>query len=451
MVSRKFFLLIAIQIIFILITSLLISYLFFKSSYILLPINIFFILIFQTIFLIRYINRFNKNITVHIESLVNNDLSNLKSLESKNKSFIKLNKSLQLLYDKLELAEIKKTLEYEYHKYSIEHINVGFISFNNENGKIRYINKAAKDLLSIDTPNNIKKLKEVSNNLVHVLRELNPGQSKLLKLLIDNELLQLSIKITEIKLLDEKIRLVSIQNIKNELEEHELESWQRLIRILTHEIMNSIAPITSATKSLHNFLTVDESPIKRSEISDRIIKDSVTGLEAIRIRSDGLLNFVKQYRSLTDLPKPNFKTFRVIDLFQHIETLMRDELARENIKLEVSVLTKDATLTADCNLVEQNIINLITNSIFALKEKQNKSIKLLAQFGKNEKPDIIVIDNGKGIPKENLDKIFIPFFTTRKSGSGIGLSLARQIMHLHNGNITVHSISDEETKFILSF
>lgn len=451
MVSRKFFLFISIQIILILITSVLISYLFFKSSYILLPLNIFFILIFQTIFLIRYINRFNKNVTAHIESLVNNDFSNLKSLESKNKSFVKLNKSLQLLYEKLELVEIEKTLEYEYHKYSIEHVNVGLISFNKENGKIRYINKAAKDLLSIETLNNIKKLTEVSNKLVHVLQELNPGQSKLLKLLIDNELLQLSIKITEFKLLDEKIRMVSIQNIKNELEENELDSWQKLIRILTHEIMNSIAPITSATKSLHNFLTVDESPIKSSEISDKIIKDSVTGLEAIQIRSDGLLNFVKQYRSLTNLPIPNFKTFRVIDLFKHIKTLMRDELARENINLEVSVLTKDITLTADYNLVEQNIINLITNSVFALKEKPNKLIKFVAQLGKNEKPEIIVIDNGKGIPKENLDKIFIPFFTTRVSGSGIGLSLARQIMHLHNGNITVHSRPHEETKFILSF
>ncbi|MBU8892652.1 MAG: hypothetical protein KOO66_07720 [Bacteroidales bacterium] len=451
MVSKNFYFKLIVQIFLILISSAAASYFYFESSLILIPLNIVFLIIFQSILLIRYINKFNKKIAFHLESLTNNDYTHFKSLKSKNKAFKALDYKLKILYDKLKNAEIEKTLEYEYHKYSIEHVNVGLISYNKENGKIKYINKAAKELLSIKTLINIKKLTEVSEELLRVIRELNSGQSKLFKLLLDNELLQLSVKISEFKLLDEKIRLVSIQNIKNEIEESELDSWQKLIRILTHEIMNSIAPITSATKSLHNFLTVDGSPKKSSKISDKIIEDSVTGLEAIQIRSNGLLNFVKQYRSLTNLPDPNYTKFRVTDLFKHIETLMKNELEREDISLEISILNEDLALTADFNLIVQIIINLITNSVFALQAKTNKLISLVAQLGKNEKPEIIVIDNGEGVPSDNLDKIFIPFFTTRYEGSGIGLSLVRQIMHLHNGNITVHSRPDEATRFILSF
>jgi len=448
MVSKFFYFKVIIQILLILISGFIAFYLYFDSKYVLLPINIGFLIIFQSIILIRYINRFNKSIAYHLGSLINNDFTHVKNLSLKNKSLSGLNETLKVIYKKLETSEIEKTVEYQYHRYSIDHVNVGLISFAKESGEIKYMNKAAKDLLEIQTIRFIGKIKDTSKELYKIIQTLNVGQAKLFKFRTEVELLQLSIKIAEFKLLEETIKLVSIQNIKKEIEESELESWQKLIRILTHEIMNSVAPIVSATKSLSNFLTVNGVPKRSSEVSDKLIKDSVLGLEAINTRSDGLLEFVNQYRNLTNLPQANFSTFKIIDLFNQVNVFLKTEFEINNIDFEYNIANNEMMLTADFKLIEQTLINIILNSIHALESKEHKKIKLIAYII-NDCPVIEVYDNGKGIPVENMDKIFIPFFTTREGGSGIGLSLARQIMQLHNGNISVSSKINEGTRFTI--
>lgn len=446
MISKNFYFKIIFQIVLILITGCAAYYFYFKSNYVLLPLNISFIVVFQTVLLIRFINKFNKTIAFQLDSLINSDFLHIKNLNEKNKSFLNLNRKLKILYEKIEESELEKTMEHQYHRYSIEHVNVGLISYIKKGGEIKYINKVAKIILGINIITSIEKLKDISDDLYKTINTLNPGQAKLFKLCSENELVHLSIKMAEFKLLNEKVRLVSIQNIKNEIEENELESWQKLIRILTHEIMNSVAPIISATKSLSNFLTENGIPKKSIDVTDKLIEDSVLGLEAINVRSDGLLEFVEQYRNLTNLPKPEYTEFKVYDLINQVAEFLKADFDINNIGFSYILNDKEIELTADFKLIEQILINLLINSIYALEHTANKKIELNA-YSTDEHIIIEIKDNGKGIPNENMDKIFIPFFTTREGGSGIGLSFVRQIMQLHNGTINVSSIINVGTTF----
>lgn len=241
-----------------------------------------------------------------------------------------------------------------------------------------------------------------------------------------------------------KYTLISLQNIHSELEEKEMEAWQKLIRVLTHEIMNSVTPISSLAGTVNKLLN-DPGKLD-DEISD--IKNAV---KTIQKRSEGLIHFVENYRNLTKIPKPNFETFRVSVLTDRIYNLMKNEFAGNNIKFNTSIVPDNLTLSADSELIEQVIINLLLNAKFAIKNQQNPEISIRSYTDAGSKVIIRVEDNGPGISKEIQDKIFIPFYTTKKDGSGIGLSLSRQIMRSHFGSITVVSKEGEGTAFILRF
>ena len=243
------------------------------------------------------------------------------------------------------------------------------------------------------------------------------------------------------------IKLVSLQNIQSELEEKELESWQKLIRVLTHEIMNSVAPISSLSNTVNDMLSNGAA----KKLDDVQIDDIKSAVNTIHRRSEGLINFVENYRNLTNIPKPNFEIFSVKVLFDRLQRLLQNDLEKYSIHLVIKVEPISLEVTADSDMIEQILINLIINSTHALKNIEKKIISLSA--GLNEKGMIIikVTDNGPGIPTDIQEKIFIPFFSTKSSGSGIGLSLARQIMRAHRGNIRVSSQQGEETTFTLIF
>ncbi|MCK4746220.1 MAG: sensor histidine kinase, partial [Bacteroidales bacterium] len=226
----------------------------------------------------------------------------------------------------------------------------------------------------------------------------------------------------------------------------------KLIRVLTHEIMNSITPIASLSSTLEIMLKgiTDGGNVKEDLDLDTIL-EILKALQTINKRSTGLLHFVNTYRNLTRIPKPNFKIFPVKDLFKNIYLLMKDEISSHKIKFVNQIEPEDIEVSADEQLIEQVIINLIRNSIHALENHKNPVIELKAFFNKRGRVTMQVADNGTGILPGVLDKIFIPFFTTKQSGSGIGLSLSRQILRLHNGTITANSRPEEETVFTLTF
>jgi len=334
----------------------------------------------------------------------------------------------------------------------MQHIEISMIAYHPD-GTIELFNNATKKLFRRNNLRNISDLSNVSEDLVKVFSTIKSGNKKLVKINDDNDLLQLSIYAKEFKLNDQLLTLVSIQNIQPELDDKEMDSWQKLISVLTHEIMNSITPIASLSSTVNSMI----GQVKSDEILElppsvqETIDDIQNALETINKRSTGLLHFVETYRSLTRLPKPNFSIFKVQSMFDDIERLMKEEMKSDNINITFSIQPDKLEMTADMELLEQVMINLIKNSAHALEGKANPKIDVSAKL--NERGNIIlqVTDNGQGILPDVIDKVFIPFFTTKTKGSGIGLSLSRQILRLHGGTITVHSIPEKETTFTLKF
>ena len=267
-----------------------------------------------------------------------------------------------------------------------------------------------------------------------------------------DDILQLAIYSTEFKVKEKLIILATINNIQSVLEEQETEAWQKLIRVLTHEIMNSITPIASLSSTLDIMLkSITDGGNIREDMDMDTVTEIQQALQTINKRSTGLLHFVNTYRNLTRIPKPNFRIFPVRDLYKNIYLLMEEELIESKIKFVTSIEPDNIRVSADEQLIEQVIINLIRNSIHALEGRKDPTIELKSYYNKRGRVTMQVTDNGSGILPEVLDKIFIPFFTTKQSGSGIGLSLSRQILRLHNGTISAYSVPDKETAFTMTF
>jgi signal transduction histidine kinase len=295
-------------------------------------------------------------------------------------------------------------------------------------------------------------LGEVKEDLPGMLTGMKAGDSTLIKVFTDNELLQLSVMATEFRMRGEDYILVSMQDIGTELDEKEIESWQKMIRVLTHEIMNSITPITSLASTVHE-MTVrrEEGKISMNQLDEEDAESVDSALVTIKNRSQGLLNFVDLYRNLTRIPKPNFRYFRVSELFERCHLLLQPKMEEIGIKCSRTVFPPDLMLTADPDLIDQVVINLMLNAIDAVREVENPQISIFATLNGSNRVTIDFRDNGVGIKPDVMDKIFMPFFTSKKQGSGVGLSLSRQIMHLHKGSISVRSRPEEGTVFTLVF
>jgi two-component system nitrogen regulation sensor histidine kinase NtrY len=247
------------------------------------------------------------------------------------------------------------------------------------------------------------------------------------------------------------IKLVTLQNIQPELQKQELEAWQNLTRVLRHEIMNSITPISSLTSTLREILDHDmEKKGDHYELKDEGAEDLRDGLSTIENRSKGLIKFIDAYREYTSLPKPHFKTILLREIIEKVAQLMRTELKKTKIKFHFECRNEYLTIQADEEMIEQVLINLLKNAIEALADTPDPHLSLIGSYDENT-IKIEVEDNGSGIIPEALEHIFVPFYTTKKTGSGIGLSLSRQIMQMHNGSITVESEPDVKTRFTLRF
>ncbi|MBT8367488.1 MAG: ATP-binding protein, partial [Deltaproteobacteria bacterium] len=312
------------------------------------------------------------------------------------------------------------------------------------------INNAAKKLLKIPRLGNIRDLDSISSKLAQKFIELSPGGNDLVKLQQDDELLQLSIYATGFVMRQQQLMLVAMQNIQSELAEEEMKSWQNLIRVLTHEIMNSITPIASLSSTAYGLLK-DERECEVPESMNETIDDVRHAVNTIEKRSKGLLTFIENYRELTRIPKPEFKMVKIKDLFERVEHLMKDQFEAYRINFHMQIDPESLEITADPALIEQVLINLCKNSAEAVNGVTRPKIKLKAVTDGLGNPVIKVIDNGKGITEEVAEKIFIPFFTTKQQGSGIGLSLSRQIIRLHKATIGVTSTPNEKTVFKLRF
>ncbi len=332
----------------------------------------------------------------------------------------------------------EKEVQYQYLQQILELVDTGIISYELASGDMNWMNPTFKNMLNIPYLKTIHSLKKRDEALYDAVVSIRPGETTVVSIQQDARRLKILLTATLFQTDNKYNKLVALQNIHEALEENEAAAWQKLLSVMTHEIMNSIAPIASLADTLK----------KRINFGDK--EDLELGLETIKNRSDGLLKFAESYRNLNKVAKLHLTKVYVRDIFENMLTLMQPTLEKKNIEIEV--VLKDPQLTAelDAHLVEQVVINLLLNAIKAVKDRQNPKI-ILSAYLEHQKIGIKIADNGTGISAELLDKIFIPFFSSKKSGSGIGLSLCKQIMLLHKGSIQALSIDGEGSAFILLF
>lgn len=410
------------------------------------------LIVFQVIGLIKHVESANREVVDFLNNIRYDDFSKTYKLNGEGKSFAELNAAFNEVIGRFRQIRAEKEANYQYLKTIIHHIGIGIISFD-QNGNVQIINNAAKRLFKINQLANIENLRGFSSELVEKLWNLRTGTRDLVKIYTSDEIIQLAIYAIELTLREEHYKLITLQNIHTELEEQEMEAWQKLIRVLTHEIMNSVTPISSLAATVESEIACLKENVEKG-ISAEDLEDMQMAIQTIQRRSEGLIRFVSDFRNLTHVPVPKFKNVKVAEIFNHISLLMNSEMEANQIKFEASVEPDTLIITADQEMIEQVLINLIKNAIQALNEcerKSNKQIILFAKQDEKSRPFIVVRDNGPGIDKDAIDRIFIPFFTTKKTGSGIGLSLSRQIMRQHKGSITAHSEVNLGTDFILKF
>ncbi len=405
---------------------------------------------YQVKSLITFLDRSNENMASFLDSIQFDDLSYSFKTESRDPSVKRLHKEMNEAMLKLRSARREKDSEFLFFKNIVMHVGIGLIVFK-EDGSIEIFNSAARKLLKMNKAEKIRDFSVVSEALVNVFEKLKTGGRELVRAKIGEELVQLSVYAIELTLRGENVKLISIQNIQSELEEKEMEAWQNLVRVLTHEIMNSVTPISSLAGIVEEELKPYVNDAYNEPLTREQLSDIHLSLQTISKRSDGLIHFVKEFRSLTSIPKPRPVEINVGVLLGELTVLHKRELADLNIQLLISVYPEDLTISADKNMVEQVLINLLRNAMQAFEEQDNRIIEIRAFVNEKSRPVISVKDNGTGIDSEAMEKIFIPFFTTKKTGSGIGLSLSRQIMRQHQGTLTVKSTVGKGTEFFMRF
>jgi nitrogen fixation/metabolism regulation signal transduction histidine kinase len=404
---------------------------------------------YQVKLLTEMLDRPQKNLTSLLNSVEFDDLTYSFRSNSDDPDVQQFHRELNEIMSRLRSSRQERDSEFLFFRNIVMHVGIGLIVFK-EDGAIEIFNGAARRLLKTSKISTIEDLKEVSEALVTVIRRLKTGGRELLRLKIRDDIVQLSVYAIELTLKGENVKLVSIQNIQSELEEKEMEAWQNLVRVLTHEIMNSVTPISSLAGTIESELKhhFDE---KTPVLSPEELKDIHLSLQTISKRSEGLIRFVKEFRSLTNIPKPKPTVIMTRALLEEIWMLHKMELTEKGIQLAIDVYPEDLTILADKGMIEQVLINLVKNAIQSFDEQTDRKITLRAFVSEKSRPVILVKDNGTGIDPDAIDKIFIPFFTTKKSGSGIGLSLSRQIMRQHQGTLNVKSEAGKGTEFFLRF
>jgi two-component system, NtrC family, nitrogen regulation sensor histidine kinase NtrY len=412
--------------------------------------GVIFLIVFQACILVNLVNKTNADLEKFFSSVQDHDSSIRFSENSKNYSFRKLHDRMNSLNQIIQNSKIENERTSHFLQSVVDHVNIGLLSFD-MNGTIEIYNKAAKRYLNVQQPLKLSSLKAKNYEIFKTINTIKPGQEVLHKMKTNNLLQSILVRATELKFESNVIKLVSFQDITNELDKKELDSWQRLIRVLTHEIMNSISPITSLTTVISGYFKKkdDENPIPLENIDHQIVLKTLSGLNTIEETGKGLLDFVDKYRSLTSLPKPNLSKFTIDSLFRKCKILMESNIPN-NIKITASAYPEDIVIEADHAQIEQILINLIKNSVEALSNKKNGIIHLEA-FYVDDGSIIQVEDNGIGIPGDIIEDIFVPFYTTKENGTGIGLSLSKQIMKNHDGAISVNSVPSQGSKFTLKF
>lgn len=448
MVLNRYTFLVFIQIIIIALVGLLIVLSIQKEFLKMTTAGLIFLWVGLVLLLNVYMNRIHRDVKKFMDAMRNQDTSQFFNDKKAGRYFEQLYAAFNEIIKDFRLVRIEKEVENQFYREVIWHSASGIMAIS-EDMQVKLVNHAALEVLGLDRLDHLSDLNRNHPELAEMLEAGDYGGQQL-KLLVNDKMVQLAVKATEMYLEGERVRIYSLLDISREMDHNEIEAWQKLIRVLHHEITNSVVPLHILATSLFDLFHQGQQQKHARDLDDESINRAVLGLKTLVKRSKGLNDFINSYKSFTSIDEPSYSTFPVGELISRVVSLLEAELVQNGVAVSVRVSPESLQLKADETLVEQILINLIKNSVYALDGKKKPAIELNA--GKSENRVLIkVSDNGKGIPDELIDGIFTPFFTTRKGGSGIGLSLARQVMLMHNGAIDVRSEAGENTTFTLQF
>ncbi|MEK6478016.1 ATP-binding protein [Catalinimonas sp. 4WD22] len=402
---------------------------------------------YQIYELYQYVLETNRKLTRFLEAVKYSDFTAGFNRDSKlGESFGDLNRMFNEVFDAFRKARAEKEENWQYLKTVVQHVNVGLLSYD-ETGKIELVNNTAKRFLKTNQLNKISDLARVNYDLYNIINQLPPGSKTLYKPSPD---LHLSINATELRLRGSSYKLVSIQNILSELQQQEIEAWQNLTKVLRHEIMNSITPIASLAGTAIDIIQEDvicENGMV--SFNEESYEDITMSLRTIENRTKGLVTFVEAYRNFTSIPQPDFERVQIDDIIKEVVQLIKAGVAKSHVKISVKINPPHLIVRIDPKLIEMVLINILKNAAEALEETEDPAIIVSVFTDHEQRVFIEITDNGPGIEPEALEKIFIPFYTTKNHGSGIGLSLSQRIMQMHHGNLTARSVVGKGTTFTL--
>lgn len=396
------------------------------------------LMLISTINLYSFTTTLNKKLSRIFDSIQYEDFAiTFRADNARGDSFEELNASLNAVIKSFNQVRAEREATLHFIQAIIQQINVGIISYNTE-GKIELINQAANKILGIYKLSHVSTVKTQQPEIYHLMTTLPSGESKLLK--VSNQEISLSVK--EIILRDRKIRLIALHNIRSELQTRELEAWQNLTKVLRHEIMNTVTPIVSLSETMRDIIDTDLKDVSGHQ-QEEGVKDLKNAITTVINRSKGIMNFVNAYREFTNIPLPNVSELQISQVFEELESLYEHDAIEFKID-------NNFRLVADSDQIGQVLINLIKNAVEATQPIQNPKITIRAYMNQQDKI-LEIIDNGPGISDDSIDKIFVPFFTTKPTGTGIGLSLSRQIIQMHGGRLEYEGLKPQGSKFYIVF
>lgn len=447
MLSKKYYLEIIARILLFLITVIVMSFCWFKSFFIW-GVVIAICVLIQAILLIKFLNKTNRNIAYFFNSLENEDFSMQIPETVESGSLEELYRGLNKVKKIVKETQIKVKEQESYYQEILKQVKIGVLMAN-EKGHILFANHSAKKILNISQLNHINQLKKVDLKLYKILSDLKPFERKSVQFINERETINLIVKLIKIELKSEALNLITVQNIKNELDEKETDSWVKLLKVSIHEIMNMVTPLSSISESILKYF--EREKILINGFNESHLNNTIKGLNVIKKQSEGLLNFVKSYRDFLNIPKPDKKVVNVNELLEEVKLLSSQEIELETIMIHIKHISGEVDIFADEKQITLVLLNLLKNAKESLKDNANGTIEMISGINKENIKFIKVKDNGEGIPPEVIEQIFVPFFTTKSSGSGVGLSLSRQIMLMHEGNLTVVSTMGKGTVLTLTF
>jgi two-component system, NtrC family, nitrogen regulation sensor histidine kinase NtrY len=438
---------ILIRVIFLFITLSLASFLLVKQWYVYLLIAGP-VIFYQLIDIFRFQKKAQDELNEFVESVHYRDFSRYFDVKHAPIELQPLRKGFNEINTTFKVISKEKETQYQYLQKILELVDTGILSYEEQAGDVVWMNESLKKMMQLPYLKTIHSLERRDPELYKEVLTLKPGISKIASAHFEKTSFKILLSATAFQTEGKIYKLVAFQNVNEALDETESKAWQKLLSVMTHEIMNSVAPISSLADTLKHRLQQSVTSLNDDSGS---LDDLELGIDTIKRRSEGLLKFAETYRNLNKITTLNLKKVYVRELFGNLLQLMQPTLEQKDIELETILKDTDLQLEVDINLIEQVLINLVVNAIEAIKDSPTPKIVLSAYVASNYRTVIKIADNGNGMPPELLDKIFVPFFSTKKNGSGIGLSLCKQIMMLHRGNVQVQSVEGEGTAFLLQF